>query len=130
DAADLVGRLRASLHGLDVSSRGALAWYPRGGRTADALVRAGDRLLRPSEASDRHVEVASESPVMQATVDLATRAAKGSIKVLILGETGAGKEVMAHSIHRMSGRSEGPFVPINCAGLSDGLLESELFGYE
>ncbi len=130
DAADLVGRLRASLHGLDVSSRVALAWYPRDGRTADALLARANRLLRPSEASDRHDEVASESPAMQATVDLATRAAKGNINVLILGETGAGKEVMAHSIHRMSGRSEGPFVPINCAGLSDGLLESELFGYE
>jgi DNA-binding NtrC family response regulator len=56
--------------------------------------------------------------------------AKSSLPVLILGETGAGKEVMALRIHRGSARGEGPFVQINCAAFPETLLESELFGHE
>jgi two-component system, NtrC family, response regulator AtoC len=61
---------------------------------------------------------------------LAQRAAAGNIHVLILGETGVGKEVLADFIHRMSPRAEGPLVCINCAALSETLLENELFGHE
>ncbi len=61
---------------------------------------------------------------------LARRIARSQINVLLLGETGVGKEVMAQSIHRLSPREQGPFVGINCAAVSDSLFESELFGYE
>jgi two-component system response regulator AtoC len=61
---------------------------------------------------------------------LASRIARSQINVLLLGETGVGKEVMARAIHRMSPRIDGPFVGINCAAVSDSLFESELFGYE
>ncbi|MCA9709618.1 MAG: sigma 54-interacting transcriptional regulator, partial [Myxococcales bacterium] len=61
---------------------------------------------------------------------LARRVARSQINVLLLGETGVGKEVMARTIHRLSPRGEGPFVGINCAAVSDSLFESELFGYE
>jgi two-component system response regulator AtoC len=68
-------------------------------------------------------------PAMMALYDQVERAARGSISVLILGETGVGKEVMAEEIHRRSGRS-GRFLALNCAALSENLLESELFGHE
>jgi two-component system, NtrC family, response regulator AtoC len=58
------------------------------------------------------------------------KVAQGPISVLLLGETGVGKEVMAEAIHRRSPRSRGPFVALNCAALSESLLESELFGHE
>ncbi|HEY4122318.1 MAG TPA: sigma-54 dependent transcriptional regulator [Byssovorax sp.] len=69
-------------------------------------------------------------PGMHAVYAQATRAAESTISVLILGETGVGKEVLAHAIHRRSRRAEKPFVALNCAALSETLLESELFGHE
>ena len=67
---------------------------------------------------------------MQALHEEAGRAAVSNLSILLLGETGVGKEVFAHEIHRRSGRADGPFVPVNCAALSESLLESELFGHE
>jgi two-component system, NtrC family, response regulator AtoC len=61
---------------------------------------------------------------------LVDRVAPSTISVLVLGETGAGKEVLAHAIHRASKRAAGPFLKLHCAALSETLLESELFGHE
>ena len=61
---------------------------------------------------------------------LVERIAPGRISVLLLGESGVGKEVTAESIHRLSARAPGPYVTLNCAALSETLLESELFGHE
>ena len=67
---------------------------------------------------------------MKAIYAVAEKAAAGTINILILGETGVGKEVMAKTIHRMSPRRSGPSICLNCAALSETLLESELFGHE
>ena len=67
---------------------------------------------------------------MKAIYGVAERASAGTINILILGETGVGKEVMAKTIHNSSPRRSGPSICVNCAALSESLLESELFGYE
>ncbi|WP_224242316.1 sigma-54-dependent transcriptional regulator [Hyalangium gracile] len=69
-------------------------------------------------------------PAMQPVVEALKKVARTHATVLLLGESGTGKEVAARAIHRMSDRARGPFVAINCATLSENLLESELFGHE
>ena len=90
------------------------------------LVQGGPSPPRPVESG----EVVVASPVMQKVHDVVTRAARSNINVLLLGETGAGKEVVARAVHDRSPRASQPFVGINCAALSELLLESELFGHE
>lgn len=75
-------------------------------------------------------EVVCRDPISYTLVDTAKRYAKSSGTILIHGETGTGKEVIASSIHNDSPRSDGPFVAINCATFNENLIESELFGYE
>lgn len=70
------------------------------------------------------------SPKMALIAERAAKFAKSGLAVLITGESGTGKELLAQSIHNESSRSSGPFVAVNCAALSESLLESELFGYE
>lgn len=67
---------------------------------------------------------------MRKLYEVADKVAQAPINVLLLGETGVGKEVMAEAIHRRSPKARGPFVALNCAALSESLLESELFGHE
>ncbi len=72
----------------------------------------------------------SESEDMQAVLATATRVARSDSPVLLLGETGVGKERVAEVLHRDSPRAEGPFVPVNCAAIPSDLFEAELFGHE
>jgi len=69
-------------------------------------------------------------PAMQKVFRLARRLGQAPTTVLVAGETGTGKEVVAEQIHRWSARATGPFVRLNCASLAENLLESELFGHE
>jgi two-component system response regulator AtoC len=69
-------------------------------------------------------------PAMQPVVDAISKVAATAATVLLLGESGTGKEVMARAIHERSPRKEGPFIAVNCAALTESLLESELFGHE
>ena len=68
-------------------------------------------------------------PAMEAVYQLTRKVAQTNASVLLLGETGTGKELIATAIHRLSARSGGPFVRVNCGALSESLLESELFGH-
>lgn len=70
------------------------------------------------------------SEIMKEVFTEAQRAAKHSTSILISGETGTGKEVLARAIHRMGPRNDKPFIDINCAAVQNTMLESELFGYE
>jgi PAS domain S-box-containing protein len=75
-------------------------------------------------------DLVSRSPLMQRVFDVLPAVAASPSTVLILGETGTGKELMARTIHFLSKRRDGPFVAVNCGALPDTLLESELFGYK
>ena len=70
------------------------------------------------------------SDAMRSVCRAVEKVAPSGATVLILGDSGTGKELIARSVHRLSGRAHKPFVPINCAAIPDTLLESELFGYE
>lgn len=96
--------------------------------------RSGRRRLpeRVDQFPREHVpppDLIGTSPGWRRAFDLARRAARTDINVLITGETGTGKEVLARFIHRESGRRDGPFVALNCAALPRELVVSELFGY-
>jgi len=75
-------------------------------------------------------EIVGESATLKQVLDQARTVAPSDATVLILGETGTGKELIARAIHRMSSRKNASFVKLNCAAIPAGLLESELFGHE
>jgi formate hydrogenlyase transcriptional activator len=75
-------------------------------------------------------EIVGDSPALKKVLDQVATVAPSTATVLILGETGTGKELMARAIHRLSRRKDGPFIKVNCAAIPTGLLESELFGHE
>ncbi len=93
-----------------------------------ALARKGDSKRVLGQAVADHF--VSQSGSMQEVLEAAIRIAGSSSTVLISGETGTGKELVARTIHLRSPVSDGPFVPVHCSALPAGLLESELFGHE
>jgi len=95
-----------------------------------ALRREIDRLQAAPGSGSRAELIVGHTKAMQQVMGLIARVAPTPASVLIQGETGTGKEVVARTLHRQSNCSSGPFVAINCAAIPDALLESELFGYE
>ena len=87
------------------------------------------KLIRHLKARYTWGDIIGTSPAMVAAKDQARRAAETPATVLLRGESGTGKELFAHAIHNASTRQQGQFVGVNCAALSENLLESELFGY-
>ncbi|HKE19012.1 MAG TPA: sigma 54-interacting transcriptional regulator [Kofleriaceae bacterium] len=145
DAQALAARLteRARGAGADVDVRIGLAVFPLHGTQPGELVDRARGALRaaraaraalvtadPREARPPEGDVVVASPQMRRVYALVDRVADTPMTVLILGETGVGKEVVAESLHRRSGRRARPFVRLNCACLPETLLESELFGHE
>ncbi|MCK6552715.1 sigma 54-interacting transcriptional regulator, partial [Myxococcota bacterium] len=143
-----ISRRHAALHVADVSTiedlGSANGTYLRGLRltpNVPAELRPGDTIEvgdatlvvaveRATNEGAASTGIVVEAPAMLALHGLLARVAQGSISVLVLGETGVGKEIIAETIHQRSPRAERPFVKLNCAALSESLIESELFGYE
>ena len=105
--------------------------------TASAVVRALGPLLdsHPVELADQAgdaspLRIAGRSLPLRTALAMARKVAPTSMPVLISGESGTGKELIAFYLHRHSRRSRGPYIRVNCAALSESLLESELFGHE
>jgi two-component system response regulator HydG len=94
-------------------------------------LKAENRLLKAKlEADFDWQNIIGRSPAMKALIDMAAMVAPSEATVLISGQSGTGKELIARAIHFNSGRREKPFIIVNCAALAENLLESELFGHE
>lgn len=103
------------------------------------IINAVRKIVASSEAEGEapfkdtrieQIKVRSKSPAMQEVLALARKVAQSDVTVLILGETGTGKEVISTAIHNWSRRKDNPMIKVNCGAIPDNLLESELFGYE
>jgi DNA-binding NtrC family response regulator len=98
--------------------------------TQQALARENESLRRALKREYGFHDLVSKNAAMQRVFELARVAARSGSTILILGESGSGKEVLARAIHAESPRAAGPFSAISCAALTESLLESELFGHE
>ena len=125
-------KLATALVEAGVISRLGIARYPADARNPyDLLERASaDALGTAAATSVAGPAMVIANTAIQNLDKIVGRIAGGTISVLITGETGVGKEVLAERLHRMSRRAEKPFLRLNCAALSESLLETELFGHE
>jgi two-component system response regulator AtoC len=139
----VVEHLEAALTDADAPCYSGVANYPRDGRTVDELLSHANSQLRHGAAGgeagkappSRPKNAAAEStvafgPAMSRVQAMALRVAGANINVLILGETGVGKEVLATMLHQRSPRATKPLVALNCGSLPESIIESELFGNE
>ncbi len=140
EQAEIVAARLAQAGGLKVHV--GIAAFPTDGVSPGELVSAardrlrGVRIARPPEAASPSVatalgrDIVIADPQMKQVFELVKRVATSTITVLVVGETGTGKEVVAEAVHRFSARAGRPYVRLNCAALSESLVEAELFGYE
>jgi two-component system response regulator AtoC len=133
DARASVTNLRADLEARGVKCDVGIANHPRDGHSAKDLIDCARKRASATGSGPSDIPpnaVISKNPRVRALYDLVDRIASSRINVLILGETGVGKEVMAETIVQRSNRANRPFVRLNCGAFTESLLESELFGYE
>ncbi len=123
-------RLPSGFAARSIDVRVGYASCPQDGRDADKLLGRARSASVALVTGPRARGVILEDDVMRNLYQLAERISVGMINVLILGETGVGKQVLAEAIHKYSPRRERPFVELNCSAFSETLLESELFGHE
>ena len=103
-----------------------------GAAAGKAVARREDRLLQASIAegqTEAFEGIVGVSPAIRKIIERIKKAARNKLTVLILGETGTGKDLIAEAIHKRSDRTPRAFKAVNCAGLNENLLESELFGH-
>jgi DNA-binding NtrC family response regulator len=127
--------------GVQAIKNGAFDYITKGddnNRILPLVSKAMDKALLQQRVRDLERQIGGrysfdniigESPAIKAAISLAEKAAPADITVLLLGETGAGKEVFAQAIHQGSRRKQQPFVAVNCSAFGKDILESELFGY-
>ncbi len=105
----------------------------RAKKAQEVIAKASKKPVKAGKSNDKITEnkqFISSSPALEKSLKLANKAAKTAASVLLLGESGVGKELFANYIHQNSPRAQMPFVALNMAAIPDNLLESELFGYE
>ena len=131
-AAPTAGNRGLSTSGMPVPTPAPEGPISAGGSVADdGPDRVVDRVDGlPSERDGAPGSLLAADPQMLQIKELATRVAATAVPVLITGDSGVGKEVLARFIHARSDRARRPFVKINCAAVPHDLLESELFGHE
>lgn len=95
-----------------------------------ASLIAENNTLKQEISQLKKREIIGNSPAIRQVLEIATQAAPSSATVLILGETGTGKELLARAVHARSTRAQGPFIAVNCSAFPESILEAELFGYE
>jgi two-component system response regulator AtoC len=127
-ARELAARVAEALHARGAAAGIGLACFPLDGADPASLIAHASAALRGDAGKDRPARPSVSA--MEHVRAVMQRVANATIGVLILGETGVGKEVMARALHASSQRAARPFVPIHCAALSPALFESELFGHE
>jgi DNA-binding NtrC family response regulator len=125
--------MRGSSSGPPLALRGGAGFLPACGLECEELMQSAGELVQSHADLDlpggKPVLIAASS-LMREIETLARKAAVGEAKVLVTGESGVGKDLIARLVHVSSRRAAGPFVAVNCAGLTETLLESELFGHE
>ena len=107
------------------------AEFEQGFERRDAV--GGFRITQPKDRDDRgrqFDQIIGKSPALEAVLERIERVAPTASTVMIQGETGTGKELIAKAVHNISPRYDRPFVKVNCAAVPLDLLESELFGHE
>lgn len=111
--------------------RGVVANFKEASRIQNIERKLREQLYERRFNAKYNIEqIVYESSIMQQLLDKTKKYATSDAAVLIQGETGTGKELLAQSIHNLSGKANKPFIAVNCSALPESLLESELFGYE
>lgn len=117
---------------LDSSTKAYVEYWTRHIKqfSKDKIVLCVIEYMQVKDTNDPLPEIVGESKAIKAAKDKVIKVASNDSSVLLIGETGTGKEVFAHAIHKLSKRKDKNMVIINCGAIPDSLLESELFGYE
>jgi transcriptional regulator with PAS, ATPase and Fis domain len=130
-ASGIIERIEQRFAKQSLTVRTGRACYPGDGCSPEALIAHACAVVRgqPIEAAPA-VVTGGKSEGMRRLSELLSQVAPSTLPVLILGETGVGKELCAERLHRMSPRADRTFLRLNCAALAESLLESQLFGHE
>jgi DNA-binding NtrC family response regulator len=126
----MAAKLREALEAAGATSNIGIAVYPQDARNPYELMSKASAVALGQRPNTASAPLVIPNAAIQNLDRIVHRIAGGTISVLVTGETGVGKEVLAERIHKLSRRADKPFLRLNCAALSESLLESELFGHE